>query len=47
MGTRIPTLVGLALVLVVVAGLRSLAQVGLKGQTAAGTQSDGSLRTPW
>ena len=47
MGARILTLVGFALVLMVVVGLLSLAQVGLKGQTAAETQSDGSLRTPW
>ena len=46
MRTRIDTLVGLTLVLVVVVGLLSLAQVGLNGQTAAGIRSDEALRTP-
>ena len=41
------TLVGIALVLMAVVGLLRFTQVGLMGQTATGTQSDASLRTPW
>ena len=47
MRTRIGTLGGLTLVLVVAVGLLDLAQVGLNGQTATGIRSDEALRTPW
>ena len=45
MRARTLTLVNTALVTAVVTGL--VTQVGLTGQTATGTQSDSSLRTPW
>ena len=47
MRARMFPLVGVALVLMVVVGLLSLTEVGLRGQTATGTQLDMSLRTPW
>ena len=47
MHTRRIGFMGAAVIVAVAVGLFTLAQAGVTGQTATGTQADSSIRTPW